>query len=217
MWGGRLWEWGLQQVCLIYCYFLSTLISSWWWKTAASLAVRHWGPHLPSSQVQCQSSSIFFFTVSFLSRATDPLSDNSILLLGLEKTFAAIPGHSVLKTGWWWWGALEESCIGLSFCLNVPASILLCWEHALLCGTPCEVVGNSLLSDSWTYLGDSITTQPKILFWEWPGGRASVLGTITNNFLSGFYLSILKVFPSTQKGLWSLCVVRKLTSHLCSF
>ena len=36
--------------------------------------------------------------------------------------------------------------IGFSFCLNMPASIQLCWEQSLLCETFCEVLRNSLLS-----------------------------------------------------------------------
>lgn len=41
---------------------------------------------------------------------------------------------------------MEDSSIGFSFCLNMPASILLCWEQSLLCEIFCEVLRNSLLS-----------------------------------------------------------------------
>lgn len=66
--------------------------------------------------------------------------------------------------------------------------------------------------------GGSIFTQLKFLFWGRPGGKASIYGTTTSNFLSCFYLPVLKLFPSTQKDLWSfLYVERKLTSYLFSF
>lgn len=135
MWGGRLWERGLEKECLIYCYFLSTLVSSQWLKTSASplFAERHW-----------------------------------------------------VKEGQLYWTLLpEHTSLHSSLLRALPGMQDIMWGSR-----------NFLLSDSWTYFRSFITTQPKFLFWEWQGGRAFILGTITNNFLSCFYLSILKLFPS---------------------
>ena len=142
--GWRLWEWGLGKECLAFCFFWSTLISSECLKIFASAVV---SPHpafssgpwrhpfvqgeLPLLAHWCAHRQLYTITGV---RENPPMLSHNILCWRRQVV------------------GLADSCIGLSFCLNMSASVLLCREHSLLCGISGKFVRNSLFSDSWAYL-----------------------------------------------------------------